>query len=249
MLVILESLRKHSDERYTVESTLFGMPDPTQPKITVLLVEDHALMRRGLVGQFRLEDDFEVVGEAETGQQAIDFAAELQPDVVLMDIELPVLDGVSATKKIKSTSPNIHVLALSAFGKNDQIVGMLAAGADGYCLKSIEWKQLLDAIRLLQGGGTYLDPQVAHRLSAMMKSQNTLETREETTSLKTEMLLSDREQAVLQLISEGNSNQEIATELHLSLGTVKSYVRMILNKLSVDDRVQAAAKAVREGLI
>ncbi len=225
------------------------MSDPTQPQITVLLVEDHALMRRGLVGQFRLEADFEVVGEAEDGQQAIDLSIQLQPNVVLMDIELPLVDGVSATQEIKSNIPDIRVLALSAFGKNDQIVGMLAAGADGYCLKSIQWPQLLNAIRLLQGGGTYLDPQIAHKLSSMLKVQPTLgsqTTNQEKAKITT---LSDREQSILQLISEGHSNQEIATDLYLSLGTVKSYVRMILNKLSVDDRVQAAAKAVRAGLI
>lgn len=225
------------------------MSASVQSRITVLLVEDHALMRRGLVGQFRLEDDFEVVGEAENGQQAIDFAAKLQPNIILMDIELPILDGVIATQKIKSTTPATRILALSAFGKSEQIIGMLAAGADGYCLKSIQWQQLLNAIRLLQGGGTYLDPQVAHRLSAMMRSQTSLEKEKFNSQGKTTAQLSEREQAVLQLISEGNSNQEIATELHLSLGTVKAYVRMILNKLSVDDRVQAAAKAVREGLV
>lgn len=225
------------------------MSDSIQPKIAVLLVEDHALMRRGLVGQFSLEDDFEVIGEAEDGQQAIDLTAELQPNVVLMDIELPKIDGVSATQKIKSHTPETRVLALSAFGKNDQIIGMLAAGADGYCLKSIQWDQLLDAIRLLQRGGTYLDPQIAHRLSSMLRSQPSIGLQSSGPRQGTIVTLSDREQAVLQLISEGSSNQDIATELHLSLGTIKSYVRMILNKLSVDDRVQAAAKAVREGLI
>ncbi len=206
-------------------------------------------MRRGLVGQFSLEEDFEVIGEAEDGQQAIEQAAKLQPTVVLMDIELPVIDGVSATQKIKSQHPEICVLALSAFGKNDQIVGMLAAGADGYCLKSIAWPQLLDAIRLIQSGGTYLDPKIAHRLSSMLKSQPALGNTETPSKTKNLTTLSDRERDILQLISEGNSNQEIATALYLSLGTVKSYVRKILTKLSVDDRVQAAAKAVREGLI
>lgn len=225
------------------------MSDSAQSKITVLLVEDHALMRRGLVGQFRLEDDFEVIGEAENGQQAIELAAELHPNVVLMDIELPLLDGVSATQKIKNKNPEIRVLALSAFGKNSQIVGMLAAGADGYCLKSIQWQQLLCVIRLLQGGGTYLDPQIAHGLSSMLKSQPTLSSRDTRPDTAKLTILSERERDILQLISEGHSNQEIATELYLSLGTIKSHVRMILNKLSVDDRVQAAAKAVREGLI
>lgn len=214
--------------------------DPTR----VLLVEDHALMRRGLAGQFSLEPDFDVVGEAENGQQAIELAADQQPDIILMDIEMPVLDGISATQTIKASRVGVRVLALSAFGKDSQVVGMLAAGADGYCLKSIEWQQLLAVLRLIQGGGTYLDPQIAHRLASMLQGSTAAVSVHNAPSI-----LTDRERDVLQLISEGCSNQEIADQLYLSFGTIKAYVRTILNKLSVDDRVQAAAKAVREGLI
>ncbi|MEM1242847.1 MAG: response regulator transcription factor [Cyanobacteria bacterium P01_H01_bin.26] len=216
----------------------------TTTPIHVLLAEDHALMRRGLLGQFSLESDFEVVGEAENGQQAIELAKQLHPDIVLMDIEMPVLDGISATQSIKAAGPDIRVLALSAFGRDSQVVGMLAAGADGYCLKSIDWSQLLAVLRLVQGGGTYLDPPIAHKLSSMLKSGAK---KAETPSTKTP--LTEREREVLQLLSEGLSNQKIADQLYLSLGTIKAYVRTILNKLSVHDRVQAAAKAVREGLI
>ena len=219
---------------------------PPSP-IRILLVEDHALMRRGLQGQFSLEPDFEVVGEAENGQQAIDLAIQLQPDVVLMDIDLPIMDGILATQQLKGSHPDIRVLALSAFGKDSHIVGMLAAGADGYCLKSLEWSQLLAVIRLIQGGGTYLDPQIAHKVASMLKASPPFSVASH--RAMSAVVLSDREREVLQLISEGLSNPEIANQLYLSLGTVKSYVRMILNKLSVDDRVQAAAKAVREGLI
>ncbi len=228
------------------------MPEqPSQLPIRLLLVEDHALMRMGLKGQFSLESDFEVIGEAENGQQAIELTTQLNPNIVLMDIDLPIMDGISATQKIKAACPDIQVLALSAFGKDNQVVGMLAAGADGYCLKSIDWQQLLAVIRLIQGGGTYLDPQIAHKLASMLKSANapTTAPSNRQTTPETATVLSDREREVLQLISEGCSNQEIANQLYLSLGTIKSYVRMILNKLSVDDRVQAAAKAVREGLI
>ncbi|ESA34777.1 two component transcriptional family [Leptolyngbya sp. Heron Island J] len=213
--------------------------------IRILLAEDHALMRRGLVGQFSLEPDFEVVGEAENGQQAIDLATQLQPNIVLMDIEMPVLDGISATQSIKALETEIRVLALSAFGKDNQVVGMLAAGADGYCLKSIDWQQLVAALRLIQGGGTYLDPQIAHKLASMLKANATIAS----SQLQSSSTLTEREREVLQLISEGASNQDIANQLYLSLGTIKSYVRNILSKLSVHDRVQAAAKAVREGLI
>jgi two-component system, NarL family, response regulator LiaR len=220
--------------------------------ITVLLVEDHALMRRGMKGQFALEDGFNIVGEAADGQTAIELAAKLEPDVVLMDIDLPVLDGITATQQIKSNQPTARVLALSAFDNDLQVMGMLAAGADGYCLKTIEWEQLLTVIQLIQGGGAYLDPQVARKVARLIQPSSipTVPPADGVAAPSTSNpLLSQRERDVLKLIAAGQSNQEIAQELFLSLGTVKSYVRMLLNKLSVDDRVQAAAKAIREGLI
>lgn len=213
--------------------------------IRILLVEDHALMRRGMKGQFALENGFSVVGEAADGQEATKLATELEPDVVLMDIDLPVMDGITATQQIKSDRNDTRVIALSAFDNDTQVMGMLAAGADGYCLKTIEWEQLIAAIQLIQGGGAYLDPQVARKVARMLKPKSLKVT--EPQSLVP--ILSSREREILKLIAEGCSNQEIATQLYLSLGTVKSYVRMILNKLSVDDRVQAAAIAVRQGLI
>lgn len=218
-----------------------------QKPVRVLLVEDHALMRRGMKGQFALETGFLVVGEAVDGAQAIQLAAQLKPDVVLMDIDLPVMDGITATQRIKSDRTTTRILALSAFDNDTQVIGMLAAGADGYCLKSIEWEQLIAVIHLIQGGGAYLDPPVARKVARMLKPQSS-----QNVPAAPELpipVLSSREREVLKLIADGRSNQEIAEQLFLSLGTVKSYVRMILNKLSVDDRVQAAAKAVREGLI
>ena len=219
-----------------------------QSMIQVLLVEDHALMRRGLKGQFSLEPGFEVVGEAEDGEQAIQLAAQLAPEVILMDIELPIIDGITATQQIKSACTATRVLALSAFGKDTQVIGMLAAGADGYCLKTIDWNQLIAVIRLIQLGGTYLDPQIAHKVASMLKT-TVISSKGAASKGTNAPVLSEREREILQRISEGLSNQMIAQQLYLSVGTVKSYVRMILNKLSVDDRVQAAAKAVREGLI
>ncbi len=225
------------------ETVLEAPPD----LIRVLLVEDHPLMRRGIKGQFSLEAGFTVVGEAADGAAGVALAAELEPDVVLMDIDLPILDGISATQQIKSQRSLTRILALSALDDDTQVMGMLAAGADGYCLKTIEWESLITVIRLIQGGGAYLDPNVARKLTRMLKPLSSITL--ESTQAKTTLLLSDRERDVLKLIAEGNSNQAIAQQLYLSLGTVKSYVRMLLNKLSVDDRVQAAAKAIREGLI
>lgn len=224
--------------------SLSGDITPTR----VLLVEDHALMRRGMKGQFLLEDGFSVVGEATDGAQAILLAAQLEPDVVLMDIDLPIMDGITATQQIKSERTATRILALSAFDNDTQVMGMLAAGADGYCLKNIEWEQLIAVIKLIQGGGAYLDPKIAQKVARMLKP--TVVSPEVPASKVVQgPVLSNREREILKLIAEGGSNQEIAQQLYLSLGTVKSYVRMILNKLSVDDRVQAAALAVREGLI
>ena len=137
--------------------------------------------------------------------------------------------------------------ALSAFNDDTQVTGMLAAGADGYCLKTIEWEQLVAVIQLILQGGAYLDPQIAQKVARMLKEGTV--TAEVSESEIQQPILSNREREILKLIAEGYSNQEIADQLYLSLGTIKSYVRMILNKLSVDDRVQAAAYAVREGLI
>lgn len=219
-----------------------------QTPVKILLVEDHALMRRGMKSQFALEPSFSVVGEATDGARAIQLAAQLEPDIVLMDIDLPVMDGITATQRIKSDCAAIRILALSAFDNDTQVTGMLAAGADGYCLKSIEWEQLIAVIQLIQGGGAYLDPQVAQKVGRMLKLSVAPPKVPESKILQ-QSILSNREREILKLIAQGTSNQEIAQQLYISLGTVKSYVRMILNKLSVDHRVQAAAKAVREGLI
>lgn len=221
--------------------------------IRILLVDDHALIRRGIKGQFSLQPGFSVVGEALDGKQAVELATQLQPDLVLMDIDLPVMDGITATQEIKSSCLKTCVLALSAFDDDTQVMGMLAAGADGYCLKTIEWEQLIAVIQLIIQGGAYLDPQIAQKVSRMFKPTvvptPTVVTPEIRDPEALQPLLSPRELEILKLIAKGHSNQEIADRLYLALGTVKSYVRMLLSKLSVDDRVQAAALAIRKGLI
>lgn len=225
------------------------MGESSEQKIVrILLVDDHALIRRGMKGQFSLESGFSVVGEAGDGAQAIELATQLQPDLVLMDIDLPVMDGITATQQIKSDRAAVRIVALSAFDSDTQVMGMLAAGADGYCLKSIEWEQLVAVIQLIIQGGAYLAPEIAQKVARMLKP-NVTSPKATASEVIPQSVLSNREREILKLIAKGYSNQEIADELYLSLGTVKSYVRMLLNKLSVDDRVQAAALAVREGLI
>lgn len=236
----------HKCVKYRTEETMTEAD--SQLLLRVLLVEDHALMLRGMKGQFALEAGFSVVGEATNGLQAVQLTAQLEPDVVLMDIDLPVMDGITATQQIKSDHTATRILALSAFDDDTQVMGMLAAGADGYCLKTIEWEQLIAVIKLIQSGGAYLDPQVASKVARMLKP-TVVPSEIHTSKVSEQPNLSSREREILKLIAEGYSNQAIAQQLYLSLGTVKSYVRMILNKLSVNDRVQAAALAVREGLI
>lgn len=227
------------------------MPENDEQKpLRILLVDDHALIRRGLKGQFSLEPGLSVVGEAANGAEAVELAARLQPDIVLMDVEMPVMDGIAATQEIKSncTATRILVIALSALDNDNQVLGMLAAGADGYCHKSIEWEQLIAAIRLIQSGGAYLDSHIARKVTRMLKP-TVAKTEVSASGAHQGPVLSSREREILKLIAEGYSNQKIAQQLYLSIGSVKSYVRMVLNKLSVDDRVQAAALAIREGLI
>ncbi|BAY25009.1 two-component response regulator [Calothrix sp. NIES-2100] len=225
------------------------MPESNEQKnLRILLVDDHALVRRGMKGQFILEPGFDVVGEATDGAQAVELAAQLLPDVILMDIDMPVMDGITATQQIKSDRSTIRILALSAFDNDTQVMGMLAAGADGYCLKTIEWEQLIAVIQLILQGGAYLDPKIAEKVSRMLRPVVVAHKASISESMQ-QPVLSNREREILKLIANGYSNQGIADQLYLSLGTVKSYVRMILNKLSVDDRVQAAAIAIREGLI
>ncbi len=218
--------------------------------VQILLVDDHTLIRRSMKNQFSLVPGFSVVGEASDGTEAIQLVAQLQPDVVLMDIDMPVMDGIAATQRIKNDRPATRILALSAFDSDTQVMGMLAAGADGYCLKTIEWEQLIVVIQLLLSGGAYLAPQIAQKVSQILKSTPTAVPKQVSYSEAQEKRnLTERERQILKLIAKGYSNQEIADQVYLSVGTIKSHVRILLNKLSVSDRVQAAAFAVREGLV
>jgi two-component system, NarL family, response regulator LiaR len=227
------------------------MPENDKQKnVQILLVDDHTLIRRSMKNQFTLVPSFSVVGEAGDGVEAIELVAQLQPNVVLMDIDMPVMDGIAATQLIKKDYPATRVLALSAFDSDTHVMGMLAAGADGYCLKTIEWEQLIVVIQLILSGGAYLAPQIARKIAQIFKSTPTVISNQVSSSDVLEKRnLTERERQILKLIAKGYSNQEIADQVYLSLGTIKSHVRILLNKLSVDDRVQAAAFAVREGLV
>ncbi|MCW6034842.1 response regulator transcription factor [Spirulina subsalsa FACHB-351] len=215
----------------------------SKPKLRILIVEDDPMMQLGLEQTLSTVSDFEIVGQAEDGYLAIEAAATLKPDVVVMDIGLPRLDGISATKQIKEKFPNMGVVMLTSHRLQTEVVAALSSGADGYCIKGANIERLVTAIQAAKEGGSYLDPQVAR---LVMNNLHPVVPAEKREALHT---LSEREMEVLKWIVEGKSNNEIAEILYLSPNTIKTHVRGLMNKLSVDDRVQAAVIALRSGLV
>jgi two-component system, NarL family, response regulator LiaR len=215
-------------------------PGPTP--IRVLIVDDHAVVREGLRAFLELQDGLEVVGEAGDGQQALEQVAALHPDVVLMDLVMPKLDGVGAMRRLRVEAPRSRVIALTSFLDDERLLPAIQAGAAGYLLKDVEPAELARAIRAAHAGETVLDPSAATRLvSAIAKGDRPL--------LHEPERLTPREREVLGLIAGGRSNKRIALELGISEKTVKTHVGHLLEKLGVSDRTQAAMLAVREGLV
>jgi two-component system, NarL family, response regulator LiaR len=212
----------------------------TSKPIKVLIVEDDPLIQLGLEQSLSQQPNITVIGIAEDGYIGVKMAQELRPDIIVMDIGMPRLDGISATQKIKAASPNVHIVMLSSHTDDTEIIAALSSGADAYCVKGTSTESLLAAFVAAMDGATYLDPQVARKVMDHLKPP----TQPENTSH-----LSQRELEVLRLIVEGKSNPEIAKVLYLSPNTIKTHVRGIMNKLSVDDRVQAAVVALRSGLV
>ncbi len=208
--------------------------------LRVLIVEDDPLIQLGLEQSLSQQPNITVIGIAEDGYIAVKMAQELIPEIIVMDIGLPRLDGISATQKIKTSLPNIHIVMLSSHTADTEIIAALASGADAYCVKGTSIESLLAAFAAAKDGATYLDPQIARKVMDHLKPP----TQNQNTSH-----LSQRELEVLKLIVEGKSNPEIAKVLYLSPNTIKTHVRGIMNKLSVDDRVQAAVVALRSGLL
>jgi DNA-binding NarL/FixJ family response regulator len=204
--------------------------------IRVLLADDHKLVRAGLVGLLETTSDLEVVGEAADGRQAIELAATTKPDVVLMDLSMPVLDGASATRLLLAEQPSIRVVALTSFADRERVAEMLSAGAIGYLLKDCEPSELLSAIRSAARGDAPLDPRIAVGL---------LPNRQETSTAD---LLSGREREVLLLASKGLANKQIGRMLGITERTVKVHLGNVFRRIGVGDRTSAALWA-RENLI
>ena len=206
--------------------------------IRVLVVDDHAVVREGLRTFLELQDGIDVAGEAADGEEAIEAAERLRPDVVLMDLVMPALDGLAAMRVLRERVPGARVIVLTSFADDDKLLPALRAGAAGYLLKNAEPQELARAVRAAHAGEALLDPHVAARLvDALAGEKEPLDR------------LTPREREVLQLIGRGFSNKRIARELRLSEKTVKTHVGHVLAKLGVDDRTQAAVFAVRAGVI
>ncbi len=228
------------------------MPEE-QTEIKILLVEDHLLTRMGLKAVLERTKDLKVVGEAEDGEKAVAMVDEVKPDVVLMDVGMPNLDGIEASKRIKEKHPDLSIIMLTSHDNERDIFASLAAGAGGYCLKDVEPERLYTAIRSVTAGDIWLDATIAGKVLKQYNNASAPEVSSKAPLTKKEQNLpeplSPREMEVLTQLVEGLSNQEIADKLIISLATAKTHVRNILNKLAVDDRTQAAVQAMRRGLV
>lgn len=222
-------------------------------KITVLLVEDHTMTRMGLQLVLEKCEEIHLIGEAEDGEQGVQKAEELKPDVILMDIGLPVIDGIEATQRIKDKKLDSKVLVFTSRDNEEDVFAALGAGADAYCMKGATPEQLTSAIKAVSEGTAWLDPAIARTvLSTIQKTRENktqLENLVEKPKSDLADLLTSRELEVLKLIVEGLSNPQIAERLYITRATAKAHVHSILQKLCVDDRTQAAVTAMREGLI
>lgn len=208
----------------------------------VLIADDHPLFRKGLRALLSATPDFDIVGEATTGQEAVELAAELQPDVILMDLQMPGINGVEATRQILHTSPHIRILVVTLFEDDASVFTALRAGARGYVLKDAQEEEMLRAIRAVGSGEAIFSPVVATRLIDYFAMPRP--------NIAQELFptLTEREREILQLIARGSSNSDIAKHLSLSGKTVSNYISNIFGKLQVTDRAQAVIRARDAGL-
>jgi DNA-binding NarL/FixJ family response regulator len=217
----------------------------TRPRVRVLIVDDDALMRAGLRGVLSSDQAIELVGEASDGRQAVHRTRQLGPDIVLMDVRMPDLDGISATRQVLAGFPDVKVVILTTFEQDDYIFGALSAGASGFLLKRTRPEELIAAIHTIAAGDSLLSPSVTSRVIARMVRQPAPDPSDEARLDE----LTPREREVLELVAGGLSNGEIAAALVIEESTVKTHVKRILLKLGVRDRVQAVIFAYESGLV
>lgn len=204
--------------------------------IRILVADDHPVVRAGLVAMLGTQPDFQVVGEAETGTQVIAQASRLAPDVILLDLEMPELDGVQVMERLRQNNSTARVVVFTAYDTDEKILGALQAGAKGYLLKGAPRKQVFDAIRTVNAGGSLLQSVVASKLIEQVSAQDKIE-------------LTEREREVLDLLAQGKSNKQIAGTLSITERTAKFHVSAIMSKLGASNRTEAVTRAARRGLI
>lgn len=212
-------------------------------KVKVIIVDDHQVVRQGLRTFLELVDDIQVVGEASDGAEGVDLARREQPDVVLMDLVMPGMDGITATRQLKALGLGARVIALTSFTEDDKVFPAIQAGASSYLLKDVSPDDLVAAIRAAHRGEARLHPDIARKLMDAMRADPGAARREPASAD-----LSERELEVIRLVAEGLNNREIASRLVISEKTVKTHLTHILSKLSLDDRTQLAIYAIRTGI-
>jgi len=211
-------------------------------KIKILLAEDHVVVREGTRELIQHEDDMEVVGEAGDGEEAVELATQTHPDVIIMDVNMPKLNGIEATKQIKVKLPSTAILILSAYDNDQYISALLEAGAAGYLLKNIKGKELIDAVRAVHAGESVLHPKIARKVLNRLITPGSRIDSEPAVNV-----LSERELEVLKLAAKGLNNRDIADQLFLSIRTVQAHLGNIFNKLDVGSRTEAILVGLKKG--
>lgn len=211
-------------------------------KITILIAEDHVVVRESIRQFLEREAKLEVVGEASDGEEAVQMASQLKPDVIIMDISMPKLNGIEATKQIKAQQPSATILILTAYDYEQYIFPLLEAGAAGYLLKDISGRELVNAIETVHRGEAVLHPAVALKVMERLRR-----TKVDPTGGRASDLLTEREITILKMAARGMGNNDIADELHLSARTIESHLATIFNKLGVGSRTEAVIKAMKNG--
>jgi DNA-binding NarL/FixJ family response regulator len=211
-------------------------------RISILLAEDHKVVREGTRRLLESQSDFEIVGEASDGVEAVDLAKKLRPEMVIMDVSMPRLNGIEATRQIKAIYPNMAVLVLTGYDDDEYVFALLEAGAAGYLLKESSGEELIDAIRQVMTGEPVLHPKIMKKVLNRLRAPG-----DEQTAQTPGEVLSDREMEVLRLAAKGMSNMEIADSLTLSVRTVQTHLRSIFNKLGVGSRSEAIVYGLKKG--
>ena len=210
--------------------------------IKILLVEDHELTRKGIAYSLKTFPDIEIIGDVDNGKKAVDFISSKKPDVILMDIAMPVMNGIDATKKINESYPDIKIIMLTSINEKQSVLSAFHSGANAYCMKDIKSEELINIIKAVMTGAVWIDPNIARYVLDILQTTGIPAENKTPNNI---FNLTAREREILKLIAEGRSNKDIAEKLVLSLHTVKNHVKNIIQKLAVDDRTQAAILAFK----